>query len=116
MNPTVPQSFIDKHMLEDPARASAEYGAQFRVDVESFVSREVLDRCVVIGRRELPRIEDVTYHAFVDPSGGSADSFTLAICHVEDSGDGASRVVLDLVRERRPPFSPDDIVRESAIC
>ena len=34
---------------------------------------------------------------------------TLAICHLE-----GERVVLDLVRERRPPFSPDDVTAEFA--
>jgi len=44
MNPAVPQSFIDRHMADDPARARAEYFAEFRVDVETFISREVVDR------------------------------------------------------------------------
>ena len=110
MNPSVPQAFIDKHMAEDPSRAAAEYGALFRVDLEAFVSREVLDRCVVLGRHELPRIAGVHYVGFCDPSGGSADSMTLAICHIEDS----NRAVLDLVREVRPPFSPDSVVKEFA--
>jgi hypothetical protein len=34
---------------------------------------------------------------------------TLAIAHREDS-----RVVLDVVRERRPPFSPEAVVTEFA--
>ncbi len=51
----------------------------------------------------------VSYQAFVDPSGGSADSFTLAIAHLEN-GVG----VLDLVREIRPPFSPESVVQEFA--
>jgi hypothetical protein len=110
MNPSVPQAFIDKHMAEDPSRAAAEYGALFRVDLEAFVSREVLDRCVVLGRHELPCIAGVHYVGFCDPSGGSADSMTLAICHIEDS----NRAVLDLVREVRPPFSPDSVVKEFA--
>ena len=38
MNATVPQSYIDAHMEEDPARASAEYLAQFRSDLEAFVA------------------------------------------------------------------------------
>ena len=46
---------------------------------------------------------------FVDPSGGSADSMTLAIAHRDDNV-----VILDAVRERRPPFSPDDVVNEFA--
>jgi hypothetical protein len=60
------------------------------------------------GRREFPPMSGVQYCAFVDPSGGSSDSMTLAIGH---RGDG-DRVVLDAVRERRPPFSPDDVVLE----
>jgi hypothetical protein len=42
-----------------------------------------------------------------DPSGGSSDSMTLAVSHME--GD---RVVLDCVRERKPPFSPDAVAKE----
>jgi hypothetical protein len=113
MNPAVPQSYIDAHMAEDPARARAEYFAQFRTDVETFISREVVDAAVVPGRHELPRVEGVRYTGFVDPSGGSSDSMTLAIAHVEDNA-GTKRAVIDLIREVRPPFSPDAIVREFA--
>jgi hypothetical protein len=110
MNAVVRQSYIDKHIAEDPARAAAEYGAQFRVDIENFVSRETIDAAVVIGRHELPRIDGIHYSAFVDPSGGSADSMTLAIAHVE----GGNRAVVDVIRERKPPFSPDGVVSEFA--
>ncbi len=109
MNPIVPQAVIDAAMEADPASAAAEYGAEFRTDVETYISREVVDAAVVVGRRELSRIDNVTYRAFVDPSGGSSDSMTLAIAHVD-----GTRVVLDLVRERKPPFSPDDVAREFA--
>jgi hypothetical protein len=51
----------------------------------------------------------VSYSAFVDPSGGNADSMTLAIGHQEDDV-----TVLDAIRERRPPFSPEDVVLEFA--
>jgi len=50
-----------------------------------------------------------SYFAFVDPSGGSSDSMTLAIAHME-----GERVVLDCVREQKPPFSPDEVVGEFA--
>lgn len=110
MNAMVPQRYIDQHVAEDPARAAAEYGAQFRVDIDSFVSREVIDAAVVVARRELPPIAGVHYTAFCDPSGGSADSMTLAICHIE----GGNRAVLDVIRERKPPFSPDDVAKEFA--
>jgi hypothetical protein len=109
LNATVPQSVIDRALERDPAAASAEYLAQFRSDVESFVSREAVGACVVPGRFELPLITGARYVAAVDPSGGSQDSFTLAIAHAE--GD---RVILDCVREVRPPFSPEAVVGEFA--
>ena len=108
MNPTVPQRVIDEATERDPASAAAEYGAQFRTDVESFVNREAVEACVSVGVRERPPISGVTYSAFVDPSGGSADSMTLAIGHQEDN----DVIVIDAVRERRPPFSPEDVVLE----
>jgi hypothetical protein len=43
MNPTVPQAVIDEAYEEDPQSAPAEYGAQFRTDVESYVAREVVE-------------------------------------------------------------------------
>jgi hypothetical protein len=109
MNCLVPQAVIDEFMGQDAARASAEYLAEFRTDVETFVSREVLETAVVAGRQELPPVLGTNYLAFVDPSGGSADSMTLAIAH----RDG-NRAVLDAVRERRPPFSPEAVVEEFA--
>lgn len=101
MNPSVPQRVIDEATERDPASAAAEYGAQFRSDVESFVNREAVEACVSVGIQERSPISGVTYSAFVDPSGGSADSMTLAIGHWQDDV-----VVIDAVRERRPPFNP----------
>jgi hypothetical protein len=109
MNPSVPQAVIDAATERDPANAAAEYGAQFRSDVESFIAREAVEACVTPDMRERPRIAKLRYSAFVDPSGGSADSMTLAIGHKE--GDTA---IVDAVRERRPPFSPEDVVSEFA--
>jgi hypothetical protein len=110
MNPSVPEGFIQAAYEDDPASAAAEYGAEFRSDIESFVSREAVEACVVQGRYELPPSDSViTYYGFVDPSGGSSDSMTLAIAHRE--GDLA---ILDAVRDIRPPFSPDQVAGEFA--
>ena len=109
MNPTVPQAFIDQAYAEDEAVARAEYGGEFRSDLEGYVSREALDAVVVPGRLELPPVAGCWYWGFVDPSGGSVDSMTLAIGH--DEGD---RRFLDAVREWRPPFSPESVVSECA--
>jgi hypothetical protein len=107
MNPSVPSRVIEEAYEADPASAAAEYGAEFRTDVETFVSREAVEACVAFGVRERPPAPDEYYSAFVDPSGGSADAMTLAIGHRQDDV-----VIIDAVRERRPPFSPDDVVTE----
>lgn len=106
-NPTIPQAVIDAALSEDEAAARAEWLAEFRTDVEAFVAREVVAACVMAGRRELPAQDGVAYVGFVDPSGGSADSMTLAVAHA-----AGERVVLDVVREVRPPFSPEAVVAE----
>ena len=101
---------IAEMYAEDHERALAEFGAQFRSDIVAFITREAIEDVVAHGMRELPPGEGITYVAFVDPSGGSADSMTLAIGHCEANGVA----VLDCVREVRPPFSPDSVVEEFA--
>lgn len=114
MNPSLPQRVVEQAYESDPTSAAAEYGANFRTDVEALVTQELLDACVVKGRQGLPPCGDrYRYFGFVDPSGGSSDSFTVAIAHVEDEG-GELVAVLDCVAEYRPPFSPEDTVRN--IC
>jgi hypothetical protein len=113
MNPAVDQAAVDAAYARDPASASAEYGAEFRTDVEAFLSRELLDAVVVPGRTALPPLSSTSYVAFVDPSGGAQDAMTLAIAHAEKV-DGHLVAVLDLVAARTPPFSPESVVREFA--
>jgi hypothetical protein len=54
MNPTVPEAVVARALGEDEPAARAEWLAEFRLDVESFIRREVLEACVVPGRYELP--------------------------------------------------------------
>ena len=96
MNPTVPQAVIDDAIERDPVSAAAEFGAEFRIDVETYISRDVVEAAIVGGRHELPLAEGVHYFGFVDPSGGSSDSMTLAVAHMQ-----GTRAILDLIRERR---------------
>ncbi len=107
MNPRIPQRIIDAAYEADPASAAAEYGGQFRNDVAAFVAREVVDGVTPLDRRELLPMAATSYVAFVDPSGGSADSMTLAVAHKE-----GERGVLDAIREVKPPFSPEAVVAE----
>lgn len=110
-NPTLPTEIIEKALARDAEAASAEWLAEWRSDLADFVDRAVVERLVPPGRSELPPMHGNSYVGFCDPSGGSADSMTLAIAHREPRNHHA---VLDCIRERRPPFSPDDVVREFA--
>jgi hypothetical protein len=109
MNPLIDAAIIAEAYEDDPASAAAEYGAEFRDDIAEFVPRNVIDACTVRGRIELLPVPRAYYTAFVDPSGGTADSMTLAIAHAEREVG-----VLDVMREVRPPFSPEAVVAEFA--
>jgi hypothetical protein len=109
MNPTIDQKIIDEAMQRDPASASAEYGAEFRSDIQGFIDAKVLAECVDAGVHERPPNFAHHYFAFCDPSGGSSDSFTMAIAHRENK-----TVILDCLREIRPPFNPEATVEEFA--
>jgi hypothetical protein len=110
-NPTLPQSVVDRAMERDPASAQAEYLAMFRTDIESYVSVEAVRACVSSGIFERAPRPGISYVGFVDPSGGSADSFTLGVGHVEYA---RQTVVIDCVRETKPPFSPEVVVEDYA--
>ena len=113
MNPTIARDgdFLTEAYRDDPASAAAEYGAQFRKDVEAFVSLEVVEACVAPGVYERAPVPGIVYSAFVDPSGGSQDSMTLAISHHEGTAEDGLTVI-DATREVKPPFSPEGVVAE----
>jgi hypothetical protein len=112
MNPSVPQAFIDQHMAEDEAKAKAEYLGTFREDLEQFVSREAVMQCIAPLVFERVKMAYRTYYAFVDPSGGSSDSMTLAIGH---RNIAERTVTIDCLREAKPPFSPEAVCQEFAL-
>jgi hypothetical protein len=108
-NASLPQAIVDRATERDAAAAAAEYLAEFRSDIEGFVASEVLDKCIAAGTHERPPLRAQSYVGFCDPSGGSKDSMTLGIAHTEGSTQ-----VLDVLRERKPPFSPEAVVAEYA--
>jgi hypothetical protein len=65
--------------------------------------------CVDAGTRERPFNARNRYVAFVDPSGGSSDSMTLAIGHRE-----GERTIVDALREILAPFDPESATDEFA--
>jgi hypothetical protein len=111
LNPTLPQSVVDRAMERDPAAASAEFGAEFRTDIEGYVSLDAVMACVAKGVIERAPVPGTAYECFVDMSGGAQDSAALCIGHL---AAGKETIVLDCLREIRAPHSPEAACAEFA--
>jgi hypothetical protein len=105
-NPVFPKGVVDRALARDRPSAEAEFLAMFRSDIEGFVTLEIVEACIG-DHAEMASLNGLHYFGFVDPSGGSSDSFTLAVSHLD-----GERVVIDAVREITPPFSPDAVIEE----
>jgi hypothetical protein len=110
MNPTIDAELVDSALAEDPEAARAEWLAEWRADLEAFLSADLVEAALDRGRpAELPPQPDVAYRAFVDASGGRHDRYAWAIGHREGEA-----VVVDAVRWRTPPFDPAAVTAEVA--
>jgi hypothetical protein len=110
LNPALDARLIEEDIVRDPEGARAEWLGEFRDDVSGFVTREVIEASIDVGVLERSPIAGLYYFAFVDPAGGAgSDSMTLAIGHLQDGN-----AVIDVVREVRPPFSPEQVTAEFA--
>jgi hypothetical protein len=111
MNPGFKQSIITRLMQrrgkEKTIAMRSEFEAEWRADIETFITIEEYQTAVLEGIPQVPAFASHQYRAFVDASGGKSDSFTLAISHEEDD-----YAALDLVYERRAPFNPEDAVSD----
>jgi hypothetical protein len=108
-NPSLSEKVVNRAYERDAISAQAEFGAQFRSEIEAFVSLEIVQACMT-DHVELPPLPKIKYHALVDPSGGSSDSFTLAISHQADQ-----HIIIDAIREVRPPFSPESAIDDFCV-
>jgi hypothetical protein len=96
MNPSEDlKPVIDEAYELDPESAAAEWGANFRSDLVSYVSDEAVEAVIVWGRTELLPEPGIEYRAFGDLSGGGADAMVLAIGHISRRGT----CVLDAILE-----------------
>jgi hypothetical protein len=110
MNPSIDKAMIAAAYEDDPAAAAAEYGAQFRSDIESFLPLKTVEACIERGVISRPPKPGVHYFGFADAASGTGkDSFVAAIAHRE-----AEEIVLDLAHEIKPPFNPQSAIAESA--
>ncbi|MEL7688929.1 hypothetical protein AAG596_15720 [Citromicrobium bathyomarinum] len=108
MNPTLDPAIVEAAMQEDPERAQAEYGAQFRGDISTFLDIELIERASRSKPLHLPPSSREEYHAFVDPNGGGSDEFSLSIAHRE-----GELTVVDGVWAKAK-ISPATVVQEFA--
>jgi hypothetical protein len=106
MNPSLSAAVVALAYARDSQAANAEFGGNFRDDVAGFLTLELVE-AAMRHKRELAPLSNISYTAFCDPSGGASDSFTLAIAHSE-----GERILLDVLREVLPPFSPEKAVED----
>jgi hypothetical protein len=109
MNPTLPADYLRRMADDDPEAYRAEVLGEFRAGVSTLFDPEALEPVIARGVRERPPVPDARYVGFVDPSGGRADRFTLAIAHAK-----RDTAVLDVVRAWSPPFNPSGVIAEAA--
>jgi hypothetical protein len=113
LNPKLSQAVIDRAFEDDATAADAEFGGVFRQLSTAFLERSVVEKVTdtIDARLRLPEVQ---YLAFGDPAGGTGrDSFTVAIGH-NHLEQGREIALLDALLEYRPPFDPDDVVRQAA--
>jgi hypothetical protein len=110
INPSLPQSEIDREIEADPVRNRAEYLSEWRDDTSGFIAREIVEACVGDYRELEPR-PGIVYQGFLDPASGSGeDSYVAVVSHAEGND-----VVTDAVREIIPPFSPSAVVADTVV-
>ena len=107
MNPCFRESAIRRFFERDKIAARSEYDAEFREDLESYISPELIEAITVKGRVMLPPEESRRYQAFIDVSGGKQDSFALAVGHREEE-----LIIIDRLEEVRSPIAqPADVIK-----
>jgi hypothetical protein len=101
LNPTLDPKIIGDALARDPAVARAEWLAEWRDHVSTFLPREIIEAAVDVGVTVRPPSPGASYTAFCDPSGGVSDAFTLAVAHSE-----GETVLLDCLLAIDAPFNP----------
>jgi len=133
MNQTMTRAELERDFLEGLGESEfdAEYGANFRSDLESWMPHDLYEAAVdPISHR--PPVSGIVYVGFCDPAEGlrkGGDSMTFAVAHMArpdgdppafeglDEGEDQRVYFLDKVVEFRPPFNPEAVISEiSRVC
>jgi hypothetical protein len=113
MNPMLTQATIDEALASDRVRMSAEFLNVWREDISDYIPITLLEECTAWGVFERPpQGYGFSYKAHVDIATGLGNSSAaLSIGH-RDYVKGLQ--VQDVIREVRPPFVPEVVVKEFA--
>ena len=93
LNPTIDPEIIANALEDDHAEASADYLAEWRDDLSSFIQRELIESAVDRGVTVRPYDRQYRYTSWIDTSSGQRDAFTCAVVHKE----GDAKVLDNLV-------------------
>jgi hypothetical protein len=105
MNPELSEGLI-KRLLVRSKLMRSEFEATFREDISNLFSEIAVDHAADLDYA--PPDPTLPWVAFIDPSGGASDSFTMALARQTKEG----QLLIGRVEERVPPFVPTEVVRE----
>jgi hypothetical protein len=89
----------------------AEWDAEFRNDISAFLDDQTIEQAVEYGRPlELPPVRGRFYKCFVDPSGGRADAYTIAIGIAKDKARVSAMLSMRCVASTHP-LEPCRLIR-----
>jgi hypothetical protein len=107
-NPLLDEAEIERIVAEDPEGGRADLLGEWRSDLTNLLDEASIEAAIDGARPlEIPPGPGRNYTAFVDPSGGRSDAFTMCIGHYE-----GEHFVADVVRGTRPKFDPQIVTAE----
>lgn len=109
LNPTISEDYIKEQLERDPEAGRAEWLAEFRQNLESFLPLRWIEDAIVSNRFRLECQPGVSYGAFVDMSGGVGDYSVLSIGHRD--GD---QLVQDVLEAVPAPHNPNAAIKQFA--
>jgi hypothetical protein len=111
LNPTIDAEIIADALEKDLAEASADYLAQWRDDLSSFIQRELIENAVDRGVTVRPYDSRYRYTSWIDTSSGQRDAFTCALVHKE----GDAMVLDNLVGIAAPSNTAEATMQIAAV-